>query len=411
MRGVHRRPGLALALIALMVTAAAVVPSVMARTTASQAGGTALDAPASDASPPSASSSSLFPHHGPPPRSSAYDEQLGLTFTQDFVSLEYSVTAVEQVDPTLGTGAAYLLNGLSNSGYWFQVGVSYSWSPGAGFTMNYEVWDPSGNSVFPRSGGGLLSFTGTVDANDTIALNIYFTNSGGDVAMVAEDLQTGAYAQVGYPSAGASYFVGLPSSDANANGYFTGLMTEWYHGEPYDSNLQETVFSSSYAMSSAWVWLDEFGTNSGQAVFSANSTIPVSFTADPTQLQEFAHGNVTVYASAYEFVTGALSGSTTGGSSSTTALADTKVPVSIVPTQGDSRRGTPAWAYALVAALLFLGLSSGCLAVVGGRRGRGDEERGNDQPEPGAPQLEQPPPPQERPQHSQEHPVPAMAAG
>jgi len=360
-------------------------------TAASQAGGAALEAQATGVSSPTASSSSgLFPHHDHPPLSSAYDEQLGLTFTQDFVSLEYSVTAVEQVDPTLGTGAAYLLNGLSNTGYWFQVGVSYSWSPGSGFTMNYEVWDPSGNSVFPRSGGGLLSFTGTVDAGDTIALNVYFTNSGGDVAMVAEDLESGAYAQVEYPSAGASYFVGLPSSDANANGYFTGLMTEWYHGAPYYSNLQEAVFSSSYAMSSAWVWLDEFDTNSGQALFSANSTSPVSFAADPTKLQEFSYGNVTVYSSAYEFVTGALSGSTTGGgSSSSTAAADTKVPVSIVPTQGESRQGSPSWTYAVAAALLSAGLASVGLAAVRSRRRR-DEEGGDGggQAEPGAPHGE-----------------------
>jgi hypothetical protein len=56
-----------------------------------------------------------------PPRGNAacfffsivYDEQLGTTFTQDFTSMLYYVTAVAQTDPASGTGPAYLLNGLS----------------------------------------------------------------------------------------------------------------------------------------------------------------------------------------------------------------------------------------------------------------------------------------------------------
>src|ERR1017187_3147568 len=90
--------------------------------------------------------------HGPPINAN-YDEQLGVAFTQNFTSLKYNVTAVEQTDPTLGTGPAYLLNGLSNTGYWYQVGLSWNWSPGTnpgtGFGVNYEVFDSSGNSIFP----------------------------------------------------------------------------------------------------------------------------------------------------------------------------------------------------------------------------------------------------------------------
>ena len=53
----------------------------------------------------------------------AYDEQLGLTFTQNFYSMLYNVTAVEQSDPTSGAGPAYLLQGLSDMGYWYQVSL------------------------------------------------------------------------------------------------------------------------------------------------------------------------------------------------------------------------------------------------------------------------------------------------
>lgn len=94
-----------------------------------------------------------FRGHGPPNSSPLYDEQLGLTFTQSFTSLEYNVTAVEQTDPTLADGPAYLLNGLSDVGYWYQVGVSWNWNPGTnpgtGFDMNFEVFDSAGIRYFP----------------------------------------------------------------------------------------------------------------------------------------------------------------------------------------------------------------------------------------------------------------------
>ena len=56
----------------------------------------------------------------------AYDEQLGTTFTQDASSLAYTVIAVAQTG-TDNYGPAYLLNGLGNTGYWYQVGLSYNW--------------------------------------------------------------------------------------------------------------------------------------------------------------------------------------------------------------------------------------------------------------------------------------------
>ena len=55
-----------------------------------------------------------------------YDEQVGETFTQSFTSMAY-VTAVAQVNSD-GIGPAYLLNGLSDKGYWYQVGLSYNWA-------------------------------------------------------------------------------------------------------------------------------------------------------------------------------------------------------------------------------------------------------------------------------------------
>ena len=245
----------------------------------------------------------------------SYDEQLGMTFTQDFYSMAYNVTAVEQTDPSSGTGPAYLLNGLSDEGYWYQVGLTWNWNPGhtpgTGFDFVYEVFNSTGFSVFPTNGkGGLLVFTGQVNQGDTVLLNLYFSATYG-VVMHAEDENTGAYASETYSAEGATSFLGNSSSVTNSNGFFTGLMTEWYHPDAYLSNEQEANYSSSFALSSAWMWIDEFecsGTSCSNItdLFSASTSSPVSF-ADPTQLQEFFTHGATEFSDAYEFITGAVS--------------------------------------------------------------------------------------------------------
>ena len=227
--------------------------------------------------------------------------------------MEYNVTAVEQTDPNLGDGPAYLLSGVSNTGYWYQVGVSWNWAPGqdpgTGFDMTYEVFDTTGTSVFPTGGqGGLQAFSGPVNAGDLILLNLYFTSQ--NVMMLAEDTNTGATTSDVYSNMGATYFIGLPDSVSNSNGFFTGLMTEWYHGGPFFSDEKEVIYSNpTYGLSSAWMWMDEFNSNSLTGVFSANTSAPVPFT-DPTKLQEFTFNGTTEYSDAYEFITGALTNAT-----------------------------------------------------------------------------------------------------
>lgn len=250
-----------------------------------------------------------------PPIYENYDEQLGITFTQSFTSMEYNVTALAQTDPSLGTGPAYLVNGLSNAGYWYQVGVSWDWSPGdtpgTGLDMSYEVFDTQGNSIFPTDGqGGVQGFSGPVSAGDIILLNLYFSNATGNVVMLAYDTNTGAFASETYSSMGATYFVGLPGSPANSIGYFTGLMTEWYHGLPYYTDENPVAYSGpGSGVTSAWMWMDEFDASNSAAVFASNTTSPVPFT-DPLKLQEFSYNGTTEFADASQFVTGALSNAT-----------------------------------------------------------------------------------------------------
>lgn len=236
-----------------------------------------------------------------------YDEQMGTTFTQSFTSMHYTVSASEQQDG-YGYGTAFILNGLSDMGYWYQVGLVWNW-PYAnggydpGFNVAYEVWDSNGFSVYPSQGGGLLSFSNSVFQGDTIGLNLYF--SSGNVVMSAFDYNTSASAQQAYSADGATSFVGLPNSPASQIGYFTGLMTEQYHVNPYYGNEPNQMYSDpSFAISSAWMWAEEFNFNNfSDTQFASVSNSPVDYSS-PKIPQYFSTNGTTEASDAYFFMTG-----------------------------------------------------------------------------------------------------------
>jgi len=236
-----------------------------------------------------------------------YDEQLGTTFTQAFSSLAYNVTALAQADAD-GYGPGYLLNGLTPEGYWYQVGVSYHWpnSDGSyepGFGFSYQVYGSSGKSVYPSKGAGLDAFSGVVNSGDSVLLSLTFT--GSSVLMRAQDWNTGAAAETSYNSEGASAFVGDAFAPVDSNGFFTGLMTEWYHTAAYFANEgQVTYTNGAVALNSAWMWIDEFDSSTtAPALFDNQTQAPVTF-ANDHQVYPFAAGGATMYISAHEFVTG-----------------------------------------------------------------------------------------------------------
>src|SRR5437660_4239827 len=233
-----------------------------------------------------------------------YDEQVGITFTQDFSRLAFNVTAVAFADSS-GVGPGYLVNGLTDSGYWYQVGLSYDWprTSGAvnpGFNMNYEVFDPNGVSIDPYNSGGLKSFDGLVNAGDSVLLSLTF--SSGSVVMRAMDWQTRTVSSHSYQAHG-SIFVGLESSLSSQLGFFTGLMTEQYHSSPYyGTGLPVTYNETGVTLSSAWMWMDEWNTDTGQSVFRDNTTKPVQL--DTSLSQYFSSNGTAVIANAYGLVTG-----------------------------------------------------------------------------------------------------------
>ena len=242
------------------------------------------------------------------PNITMYDEQLGTTFTQNFTALAYTLTAVAQ-SGTDNYGPAYLVNGLANTGYWYQVGLAYNWdgNPTTGFQLAYEVFNPSGFSVFPVSGGGMATFS-PVNPGDTILLSLSFSN--GIVVMQGTDQTSGAHTQETYTSAGATTFVGNASSLSNSQGFFTGLMTEWYHTNPYYGDEQKVTYNTTGSgITSAWLWMDEFSVAPNgimSSLFGKNSLSPVSF-SNPTQLQSLSSNGATVSENATQFITGNIS--------------------------------------------------------------------------------------------------------
>lgn len=239
-----------------------------------------------------------------------YDEQLGLTFTEDFSSLAYNVTALALTND-YDVGPAYLLNGLTSAGYWYQVGISYNWPYTSGghvngFYLSYNVFNSAGSVVLPSSGaGGIKAFSGPVYSGDLILLSLNFT--GGNVIMYAKDWNTGASSSVSYSARGSTVFVGLPDSPSNANGFFSGLMTEWYHVLPYYGDMTAITYTNyAFNLSSAWVWMDEWNPSNPSWSGSWFDYELVDYTSDPSSLQKLSSHGATVFSNASTFITGSI---------------------------------------------------------------------------------------------------------
>ncbi|MEM0143912.1 MAG: SHOCT domain-containing protein [Candidatus Parvarchaeum sp.] len=243
--------------------------------------------------------------------STPYDEQLGMTLIQNYTALGYNVTAVAQTSGTSGTGPAYLLNGYSNTGYWYQVGLSWNWATLYGnspnqFLLSYEVFAPNGTSIYPTGGGtGLLTLSGPVNEGDIVLLNLYFKNN--TVIFLVKDWNTGASAYTTFPAYGATEFVGNPYS-TSTNGFFTGLMTEWY-GTNANFPIQQTVTYSPYGTitSPVWLWGDEF--SCVQPCYQKNAILnnvsSTYFYPTSSHYLTLTAGSTEEYTSGAVFITGA----------------------------------------------------------------------------------------------------------
>ncbi len=278
----------------------------------------------------------------PAPLPSAhFDEQTAMTFSQSLTSIVYNVTASSQTDLN-GYGPGDLVNGLTSTGYWYQAGLTFDWpyivggyTPG--FNLLYAVFDPAQNVVLPTTGGGgIQSFNGLVSAGDTIQLSLSFNN--GAVIMGANDLTTGSIASVNYSALGSSSFTGESSSIVNANGYFSGLMIEWWHADQFYDYQKKTTFSNTgFALSSARIWVDEFDSSNASWIgsFRENSTL-LSYTSNPTQLQLFSSHGVYAASNAFGLVSGSIGCGPPGALSAGVLTCNGLGPTTISLTWGQS---------------------------------------------------------------------------
>jgi hypothetical protein len=244
----------------------------------------------------------------------SYDEQVGITFGQNLSRIAVNVTAVEQTDLASGVGPAYLLNGVTAAGYWYQVGLSYMWpdnrglaSPG--FNMDYEVFmgcfthNCSSNrcqgSIFPAACGAELD-TLTVHPGDTVRLSLDF--SGNYVVMRALDWNTNSTVSELWSAYGENQFLGL-NIVADNDGFFTGLMTEQYQSAEYDGTGVPVVYRQANSnVSSGTMWVNEFDANTLQPVFT--DWIAPTGLDNLALLQYFSSHGVAEVASKTELVTG-----------------------------------------------------------------------------------------------------------
>jgi hypothetical protein len=246
-----------------------------------------------------------------------YNEQLLLGFEQNFTSsLSYNVTLRAQND-SFGFGPVYLLNGLTDSGYWYQVGVAWNLGDASGtqylpgFRFVYEVWDAgTKTSVFPQTGGTLPAGFSAADG-DVALLSLNMTVDG-QVSMSAHDWNTSASASAIYDGFGATQFLGFKEK---VTGFPTSLLTEWYHVVPYLCSDEPVVYSNSVVgLRSAWMEIDEWNLTgvlssqrfnasaAGQCCVFATGSQGVGF-QEPATFRSLTTNGTTIYADSHEFVT------------------------------------------------------------------------------------------------------------
>ena len=187
-----------------------------------------------------------------------YDEQIWAIASQNTNSLSYNVTAVEQSDAS-GYGPAYLVNGYTDTGYWYQIGIAWHWvTPSyigylSGFTFFIQVYH--GNSQLVNYLSPL-----SIHGGDKVALQMRVSKSTDQVVTSAYDWNTGASNHTSVRAFGATEFVGnLLNTDTP-----TGLLVEaWGHN--LVCGLNTVTFSSESTHPGFGLRVDEWNFTGVQA--------------------------------------------------------------------------------------------------------------------------------------------------
>ena len=185
-----------------------------------------------------------------------YDDQVVMNFGGSYTSLAFNVTAVQYTD-NYGYGPGYLLNGLSDKHYWYQIGIAYDWpsgtSPFPGFEFLFQEWNSSNIRIHQES---IRAYTGSyVREGDGILLKINF--SGNTIETYAKDWSTNSSILLSYPAMNATQFV--PYLGIKNTSFTTGLMAEWYHVNPYQCSRPSNIFvSQTNEVTNSSISIDEW---------------------------------------------------------------------------------------------------------------------------------------------------------
>ena len=242
-----------------------------------------------------------------PGASPAMDEQEIISFDGSYTALSFNLTAVAQQD-SQGYGPAYLLNGYSDGGYWYQIGITYHWPSvlnntsyrDSGFSGVYEAFAPNGTSVFPAKGGGILVMN--ISPGDTINLYLAFLTNG-TVKFAASDLKTKSSGVEYYSSFGATYFDS--SGPVGNSTFFTGLMTEWYHSCAYYGNETAVTYAPyGGSIDHAWLGVDEYNTSDPNHTDLFHNSSPLIDLSQYQGSYSYTYNGATIIASPQSFTTG-----------------------------------------------------------------------------------------------------------
>jgi len=244
-----------------------------------------------------------LPHFVNGATSSVYLEDLVLSFKQDATSVAYNVTMVEQCESG-GSGPLYAIAGVTDAGNWYHFGVDWNWPsslnpflPSAGFHAFFNVQSPGSNLFHARD------LINQIHDGDNVLLSMSL--SGGKVIMSVHDWNTSASDEQSYSVLGATRFVGTPSSPADSNGMFTGILTRENHQASYYGDMQSVVYRTSTPISSAYMRVVEYPYPSkSPVVFDDYGSYDYT---NPSLLQDFHSNGATLASDAYEFQTGGLS--------------------------------------------------------------------------------------------------------
>jgi hypothetical protein len=257
-RKIRKRQGFIIALVSILVLA--VLVAVTERPSASSITFSVNQSVAADS--PNGSADPCSPGTHEPqnitgnmnPQIANYDKQVWGIFGQDAISMIYNVSAVEQTDAS-GYGPAYLLNGYTDKGYWYQVGIAWHWLTRSnvgyydGFSFFVQVYNSNSNDA------QLVNILSPIFINggDKVELRMSISSVADQVTMGVHDWATGAMNQNRTAAYGASHFVGDLSNTRNP----TSLLIEAY-GRNFVCGLDRTTFSSSSASPPIGVRIDEW---------------------------------------------------------------------------------------------------------------------------------------------------------